>query len=308
MKKIIVGIVLVLLILGLSGYAAYYAFFKDKGIHYFIIDINPSIELSLNENNEVVSVTPLNSDADVLLSDLNLVGLDIAEASDKIVAEATLAGYIDQYSEENLITVYSTNETETIREELQTRVMEKINLGLENKDVHALVVSGGLTDEMKTAADNYDISYGKYLLVSRLASLTTEYSTEDIVKMSVKNIQSEIKTIIDERRDSIAKDQEQLKTTLKTQKEAKIEECQNKIEQLKNQLLEQYQEQEKITLTAEEKIQKGKELLDKAKEQIGNYVSEIKENINKSKTSTSSQIDTNTINTIKNAIKNKNGK
>ncbi len=58
------------------------------------IDINPSIELLLDEDGVVVSYEAMNDDAEKLLLD-GIIGLPAAEAVEKVIAAAEAAGFID---------------------------------------------------------------------------------------------------------------------------------------------------------------------------------------------------------------------
>lgn len=302
MKKLIIIMVLIFLAFGSSFF--YYSFFQNNITRYLIIDINPSLEMGLSEDNEVLSVTPLNSDADILLSDIDLIGLNVEQASQKIVDESIETGFIDEYNEDNMITIYSTDEDEDLRDQLQTTVVEKVRTSLEEKDVHALVVSGGLTDEMKAEADTYGISYGRFLLVSRLASIATQYTKEDIVSMSVKEIQSNIKTLVNQRRNAISENEEALKAELMVQKQEKTKAYVQEKKQLENKLLTEYQQQNGTTLTDREKSDLGTTLLEQRKGKIKNTVDKVIKNIelyqNKNK---NKQVDSDTINKVRKSAK-----
>lgn len=59
------------------------------------IDINPSIELMLDRNNEVVMAIAKNHHAEVLLHDENLKGMSAESATERIVSLALKTGYFD---------------------------------------------------------------------------------------------------------------------------------------------------------------------------------------------------------------------
>ncbi len=62
------------------------------------MDINPSIELSLNKANEVVKADGLNADGESLLA-TDVLGLQVEEAVDVLVEAADIQGYIDDKEE-----------------------------------------------------------------------------------------------------------------------------------------------------------------------------------------------------------------
>lgn len=69
----------------------------QEAVSYVSMDINPSVELTLDKNNKVVSVYGANEDGQVLLyGEASLVGMDVEAAVDKITALAIEFGYIDE--------------------------------------------------------------------------------------------------------------------------------------------------------------------------------------------------------------------
>ena len=68
----------------------------------FGIDINPSIDLMLDENDEVVWVLAKNKHAEILLSGENFVGKHVKDATDKIIKLAARAGYFSTSPEQEL--------------------------------------------------------------------------------------------------------------------------------------------------------------------------------------------------------------
>ncbi len=88
------GLALVLFVSGLQ--------WVNTSASYIAVDINPSIILTTNPWEKVVEVEALNEDAETLLVDLVLIGLQADEAIELIIAEATEMGYIDLLAEAKL--------------------------------------------------------------------------------------------------------------------------------------------------------------------------------------------------------------
>lgn len=89
------------------------------------IDINPSVGLMIDENNEVVEVLSLNEDAVVAVEGLNIVGMNVDEAVDLVIDTSVDMGYIGELSEENVVnvTTYLDNEEENkvLNEKIRSR-------------------------------------------------------------------------------------------------------------------------------------------------------------------------------------------
>ena len=80
--------------LGLAGCGAD----KDKGTAVVEMDLNPSAQFVVNKDNKVVSVNYLNSDADIIYSDIDVVGMninDVARAFTDVAIQTQYNGAID---------------------------------------------------------------------------------------------------------------------------------------------------------------------------------------------------------------------
>ena len=88
---------------------------EEEELSYVAIDINPSLELVVNENDVVVSVSALNEDAEIVLSGEDIEGLDIEKATEKIVALCEELGYLNDENTDVNFTVSSDKETVTAK-------------------------------------------------------------------------------------------------------------------------------------------------------------------------------------------------
>ncbi len=204
MKKVlpIVAIVLLLSVIG------YILFIKPntEDYSYVLLKINPEVELGVDSNNIVKEVNPLNEDADVLISDMELIGKPIEDAAQEIIDSTNEIGKL-----ENNIELVVMNTSEDTRLKLETKIKERIEAHLIAKKYKAVLLVRGVTDEMKTSADTYEISYGKMLLVSKAIELNPELKEEELVEMSVKDIQEYIKDTVEARREEFKQSKEELK-------------------------------------------------------------------------------------------------
>lgn len=70
---------------------------QTEAVTYIGLDINPAIELTVDEENKIVSVYGSNDDGKVLLyGEVDLVGMDVEAAIAKILSLAVELGYIDE--------------------------------------------------------------------------------------------------------------------------------------------------------------------------------------------------------------------
>lgn len=160
-----------------------------------LIDINPSIEMSLNKNEKVVDVEGVNEDAKAILSNLDLKKTDIDEAINEIVSAVSEGGYLD--GENNGILVTVINDDTSKADNLRKTVVDDIANALTQNETSAQVVNQTVvvTDEVrKFANDNY-ISYGKAVFIMKLAEKDSTLNTVDLVKMGI----TELSVLVEEK-------------------------------------------------------------------------------------------------------------
>jgi hypothetical protein len=311
MKKsyILIGI-LIIAIIGVLGYIGIKKINDDsndskvESTSFVTISINPEIELGLDEQDKVVEVLPINADADVLTSDLNLVGLTIEEASEEIIDSAMETGYLDEYSDENTIVVTTISDNEEKRKALEEKVITKMNNHFETRKIYPILVAKGLDDDLKAEADSYDISYGKMLLVDYASALNQTLSKDVLVDMSIRDIQGEIKDYIKERHNTLKMSLKEAKEKWQEQKKKLKQDYKNKIEELKSNISEEHKEELK-NMTSDQKKEAIKNYLNAKKATIKNDIEAIKNNIKKDIDEYNYPILENNAETIKENIKNR---
>ena len=74
-----------------------------------LLDVNPSVELTVNQKEKVLSATPANEDAAVILDGMDLRGAHVDVAMNAIVGSLLQHGFVDELANSILITVEDTN-------------------------------------------------------------------------------------------------------------------------------------------------------------------------------------------------------
>lgn len=155
---------------------------------YVSLSINPKVEFFVNEDGIVESVNASNQDAEIILSDYNLVGMNIKDATQIFVDAATVSGYVDL--EANSIdpnNVEYSIISEQKGEELENTVKNTINNYFIENGIYG--VSNKLfMDDLKASADELGISLGKYKLITRILELSTDYTIEELAGMEMKEV------------------------------------------------------------------------------------------------------------------------
>ncbi|MDD4027787.1 MAG: hypothetical protein PHN54_01855 [Bacilli bacterium] len=193
--RCISAIVIILVIIAFTIYAFYY----NKNINYVTIDINPSVEFVLRKDDKVLNAIALNEDANFLLVDLDLNGMQYKEALKTLVEALILMGYIDEFSDENsvLVTAYSNKDSNNSR--LTDLTISTLKEHIEYKEAYCLLVANGLTETQKTEARMLNISNEKMLFIERLINLDDSYTKNNLSKKTLFEIQKMINKTVKDR-------------------------------------------------------------------------------------------------------------
>ena len=154
---------------------------------YISVDVNPSVELTVNRFDRVISLKGLNDDGAALAAGLNVRFLEYTEALEQVLDSDTIAGLLSQ-AETVSITVAGADEA---------RTAEMLS------QVSACAASRGNTlchsTDLQTAQAAHDqgLSCGKYRMLLELQALDPAVTAEDIRGMTMKQLQAWLEALED---------------------------------------------------------------------------------------------------------------
>jgi gas vesicle protein len=190
---------------------------------YVTVDINPSIELVVNRQDEVVYVNALNEDAEILLLELELIGLDVEDAMDLIINKAIELGYIDIDAEEVVVSVSTPSETK-LGLEVREQVKDAINKAFSNKAMMGKAIDKAFSDEFIEEAESYDVTPAFLFLAYHVTYVDDTVSLEDALLMSraelidiLKETKAEAKQIVATYKEEFLQAREEIKARYQDQ-------------------------------------------------------------------------------------------
>ena len=148
------------------------------------IDVNPSVELFINRREKVLRAQALNADAEALIRDMDLEGVDLKVAVNAVVGSMVTHGYLDDLDNAILVTV--TNDSVSKAKALRTSVVQDIEETLQENQVEAVVYDQQVIEdeEISALAEQYGISYGKAYFLKELVEQNPELDMEDMEILS----------------------------------------------------------------------------------------------------------------------------
>lgn len=185
MKKSL--IVALALVLGLGGLGAYKGLAKEKIASVVLLDINPSIELRVDDDGEVIRAVALNQDAESVLEGMKLRDLDVDTAVNAIVGSLLKQGYVDELANSILITVEDADAARGAK--LKDELTKEINAILSATSINASILAQQMDDTgLVERAEDLEISKGKATLIQSIVDANDTYQAEDLAYLSVNEL------------------------------------------------------------------------------------------------------------------------
>lgn len=152
------------------------------------LDVNPSIQLQVNQKERVLSADPLNADAQVILEGMDLRNTQLNVAVNAIVGSLLQHGYLDRLSSAILISVEDHDAQRASR--LEAALTAEVDAALQNASAGAAVFSQVVTYDagLEPQAQANSISVGKAAMIQRVQALNGDLAFEDLAVLSVEEL------------------------------------------------------------------------------------------------------------------------
>ena len=221
------------LVLGLAvvfGLAACTDLGSNVSGYYVSVDINPSIEFVVDDNDDVESYLFLNEDAEILCADLDFTGMNIDDAVELFIETATEAGYVDPDGDDNAILITVLGE-EGQEEEIKT-IRERIRMAavrhLAKRYINGVVLTEDFTQEDLVAeAELLGVTPGKLKLSYAALAVDETLVLDELLEMPVKDILSIVKELHD---DEWSEYKETRRTEMQERKQEMIQEHREEVQ------------------------------------------------------------------------------
>ena len=161
-------------------------------VAYVSLDINPSLELSVDKNLDVIDVKCFNSDAASLVQQERLQGKNLYDALAVVITQAIAKNYI-KTGQENLIVSTVTPSGTSLsgagappvdQQAVQQYLEKSINKGGLTGEVRMYSAAG----EFRSEAENEGLSPGKYLIYEQLKETGDQVSIDDVRQDNIRNL------------------------------------------------------------------------------------------------------------------------
>ncbi|MBQ7011423.1 MAG: PepSY domain-containing protein [Clostridia bacterium] len=175
-----------ILVLGIGG-AGYYR--NTMMVASIVdIDVNPSVEISVNRNDRVIDVKAVNSDGVDLLDGMELKNTDLDVAVNAIIGAMVKKGYFNGDNSQILVTVQNNDSAKA--SEIRTLVVSDIDAALKANSAGAAILNQTVSadSDAQKLAKEQGISLGKAVFVLNLAALGEGLDPAELSKMSLSEL------------------------------------------------------------------------------------------------------------------------
>ena len=164
---------------------------------YVSLDVNPSIEFSVNVFDRVIKVTGVNDDGTEIINEINIDNLknkNIAEAVDLIVEEISKEGYLE--SDDAGIVIAASSEDMDKADELAQKLEDSAAEACEENSAEVIVTAEAVGKERVDEARELGVTPGKLNLVEKLKESSENPDSIDMnewLNKPVKEIMAQTK-------------------------------------------------------------------------------------------------------------------
>lgn len=155
---------------------------------YLYLDVNPSLEITLNEYNYVLSCTALNEDGKKVIDGMNLRWVDVKIALNAIMGSMYVKGFLAPEDNSMLISVDSNNQEN--EQNLLSYITNQVNGVFNESNMECAIIAQTIesNEELKNRAEEHGVSVGKMSLVDKMANEMEGEKDENIDYLSGMSI------------------------------------------------------------------------------------------------------------------------
>ncbi|MEM5766843.1 MAG: PepSY domain-containing protein [Bacillota bacterium] len=152
------------------------------------MDVNPSVALSANRNASVVAAEALNEDGEKVLEGLDLEGMKLETAAQKVAEAMIEDGYLSESANSVLVAVK--NDDPDAAAALEKLLAAGIAEALKNEDINGAIISlqEDLDKQQEELAKKLNISEGKTALIQSILEKAPELSAEDLAGLNINDL------------------------------------------------------------------------------------------------------------------------
>ena len=152
------------------------------------LDVNPRVEIKVNEKEKVVSVPALNEDGQQVIADMDFEGSSLEVTVNALIGSMLRQGYLSVTANSVLVSVESADSEQAAA--LEQRLRAEIGSLLESGGVSGAVLSQQVNadEELRALAEEYGLSLGKAQLIRDITAQDSRYRFADLAELTINQL------------------------------------------------------------------------------------------------------------------------
>ncbi len=152
------------------------------------LDVNPSIEIKVNQKEKVLSVDAKNQDGQKIIGDMDFKGSSLDITINAIIGSMLKNGYLSDIANSILISVDNSNEEKGAI--LQQKLTKEINELIQTNSFSGAVLSQTVSkdNQLQELSDKYGITLGKAQLIKEITEKDSTKTFEELVKLTINEL------------------------------------------------------------------------------------------------------------------------
>ena len=175
---------------------------------YFIIDINPSIEVAYDKKGIIQSARGLNEDGEILLLGTELAGKTCEETADVLFEQCVKLGYFSAERTDNALLISATTENGEKDEKMTKRAKTLFDTEFTEHKICGVAITGVEDPALKEEGEKYGVDAQKYALIQELLALGGTLNETEYAEVSIRELYALIQQLTKEKAQEILQQKE----------------------------------------------------------------------------------------------------
>ena len=152
------------------------------------LEVNPSVEITVNKKEKVLEVVPLNDDGRVIVGDMDFSGSSLDVTVNALIGSMLQNGYLNDLANSILISVEDGNAAQGAL--IQEKLTQNINEMLSSSAFSGAVMIQTINDnaQVKQLATENNISVGKAQLIEQIIAEQPQKTFSDLANLSINEL------------------------------------------------------------------------------------------------------------------------
>lgn len=179
------------------GFSLYRNVATPEAFAYVSLDINPSVELTVDKDLKVLNVRPLNGDAEKLLASIQVTGSDLYTSVNSILAESVREGYLKPGQKNYVLsTVTVNNEAAAVKQSggiNNDSLSRNLQTAVQNKGLDIQIVVLSSDRNTRNEAVRRGLSTGKFVVYKEAVNAGDKVTLKQVKDNSLTQLVTEYK-------------------------------------------------------------------------------------------------------------------